>query len=198
MLPDLPSLKAEIEALLMQYFAQQVHSKLGVFQEASHRTMHEGDRMRVVRADGVSEESNFQRASTEMSIKFEEAGLLSLEERIRMFDAMAEDMANQLVSGFFNSLNMTLDAAGQTIDGRGRPISGEVLLEFLKTLQLDFLPNGEHSKLSLVIPLGQSEAAQRALEEIDNDPALKKTHDDLLVQKKVEWRDRETARKLVG
>ena len=195
MLPDLPALKEEIQRLLDDYLRQRTQQRMGVFGQAGRHIIHEGDRMHIVRADGTEDISSLKSSSAELEIKLEEIPDMTVEARLRRLDGMADEMARQMSGNLFQTLDTTLDKAGQTIDRKGRPLDAETILETLAKLQMDF---DEEPKLSLVIPPALKEKANEAFRQIESDPVLRRRHDDIIESKRRDWRAREAARKLVG
>jgi hypothetical protein len=198
MLPDLPTLKNDLKELLDHHLRTRAHGKLGVFSQVAQIYVHEGNRMRTVRADGSVEETDFKTASAEMIIKRSEVPFLTPEARLAMIDKMADEMAQQLSRSLFESLNATLEAAGQTVDGRGKPLSIDVFLETLEKMQIDFDKDGEPSGLQLVTAPAAAPAMQRIREQLQTDPEVQGRHRELMDRKRREWRAREASRKLVG
>lgn len=198
MLPDLPKLKRELQRIVDQYLQRQVRARMGVFDEAPRHILHEGTRMRIVRADGTVEESSLKQATAEMAIKMEEIPTLSIEDRVVRLDEIAEEMAKQISEHLFGTLNETLEKAGQVVDAKGKPFDAETLFGVLSSIQLNFDDSGQHHGLKLVVPPAMAERVRAVFEQIDADPTLKRRHEELINRKFGEWRDREAARKLVG
>lgn len=198
MLPDLPELKRELQRIIDQYLQRQVRARMGVFNHAPKHIIHEGARMRILRADGTVEESNLKESKAEMTIKIEEIPTLTIKDRMERLDGMAEDMARQISEHLFGTLNETLEKAGQVVDAKGKPFDAEAFLGAIAAVNLEFDASGQHRDLQLVIPPAMAERVQAVFNQIDTDPALKRRHEELIDRKFGEWRDREAARKLVG
>lgn len=198
MLPDLPELKREIQRVINQYLQRQVRARMGVFNDAQRQLIHEGERMRIVRADGTVDESDLQEAKAEMIIKLEDIPTLTFEARTVRLDEMAEDMAKQISENLFKSLHETLDKAGQVVDRNGKPFDAEAFFEAIAAVDMEFDEFGQHQNFQIVIPPAMAEKVQAVFRQIDSDPELKRRHDELIGRKLGEWRAREAARKLVG
>jgi hypothetical protein len=198
MLPDLPSLKCDIQQMLKRYLQTQVNARLGILGQSPKHTVHEGNRMRTVRADGSTDESELKQASAEMSLKFNDIPQFSIEKRIAMINDMAEQMARQISEQMFGALNEILNKTGQVVDQEGRPLDAEAIFSVLEKIQLDFDETGKHKDLSIVVPPELAPKAKQVLEQIHSDPTLRKRYEEIIVRKRIEWRDREAARKLVG
>lgn len=198
MLPDLPKFKHELQSIFDQYLRSQVNIRLGVFNQSPKHIIHEGQEMRTSRADGSVAETNLKSASTEMTIKLEEIPTLSLDERVRRLDVLAEDMARQMSEHLFGTLNEDLEKAGQVVDRKGKPLDAEAIFEMIEKIQFDFNADGETHNVSIVIGSSMRERMKEVMEQIETDPSLRKRHDKLMAKKRMEWRDREATRKLVG
>ena len=152
MLPDLPTLKGDIQRVLLAYFHGQVYVRLGFFSKVPKHTIHEGKHLRTVRADGTIEESDLKQASAEMAVHFDEAPRITLEERMAKINDMADQMARQMGEQLFGSLNETLDKAGQTLDQKGQPLDAEAIFSVLEKIEIEFDETGKHKELSIVVP----------------------------------------------
>jgi hypothetical protein len=198
MLPDLPELKRELQRIIDQYLQRQVRVRMGVFNDAPKHIIHEGERMRIIRADGTVEESNLKESKAEMAIKIEEIPTLTIKDRMERLNCMAEEMAGQISEHLFGALNDSIEKAGQVVDSKGKPFDAETFFGAIAAVNLDFDDSGQHHGLQFVIPPAMAERVQAVFNQIDTDPALKRRHEELIDLKFGEWRDREAARKLVG
>lgn len=198
MLPDLPKLKSEFHEILRRYIRIATHKKLGVFSESPTHIVHEGESMRTIRADGTDDETDMQGVSVEMTLELSEMPTLTLQERLEKLDKIAEEMAEQMSRQLFTSLGRQLDAAGRTINRKGKPFDAQAIFEALEDMSIDFDENGLSSSLRLSVPPNLVKRAHEAFEEIGADPELRDRYNSIMEQKRREWRDREASRKLVG
>lgn len=198
MLPDLPNIKRDIARILYRYFQLATQKRMEAFADAPRHQIHEGASMRILRADGTIEETELKEASAELTVKFEEVPNMSVEDRMAKLDEMAESMAKQMSEHLYSRLNETLEKAGQVVDNKGNPLTHETFFALLEKLQVDFDENGNPKGLQIVIGPGLVPRIQELIEQEKNDPSITKRHDEIMAKKRLEWRDRETARKLVG
>ena len=154
--------------------------------------------MRVIRADGSIDETELQQASSELLLKMDEIADMSVQQRVQKLDEMAEDMARQMSTHLFGALSAGLNKAGQVVNQHGKPFDVDSVFEVLEKIQLDFDESGKHDEISIVIPPALSSRAREVFQRIASDPQLRVRHEEILLRKKLEWRDREAARKLVG
>ncbi len=198
MLPDLPELKAELREAYLHYVSRRAHAQLGALSEAPRHLIHEGTVMRVERANGESEDAGMHAASAEIAISVEQAESMTLQERTHILNDLADRMASQMAQKLFATLNETLDRAGQTVDNHGRPLDAEAILRMLERMELDFDANGDPKMPTIQLGMEMGDAWERATFQLANEPAWKARLEQLLAEKKANWRDREAARKLVG
>jgi hypothetical protein len=198
MLPDLPKLKLELQSIFHLYLRNQINLRLGVFNQSPRHIIHEGKEMRTSRADGSVVETELKSASTEMTIKHEEIPTLSFDERVRRLNLLAEDMARQMSEHFFGTLKDDLEKSGQVVDRKGKPLDAEAIFEMIEKIQFDFDGVDETHNISIVIPPNLQQRMKEVMMQIETDPSLRKRHDEIMAKKRMEWRDREAARKLVG
>jgi len=198
MLPDLPKLKADLARLQDRYIQQQIRRRLGAFEGSPTSILHEGKRTRLVRAGGDVEESGLKQESALVTVSDSELAMLNAETRRQKLDDLAAEMASKISKNFFAVLDETLKRAGQTVDGKGKGLTAETILMAFETMQTDFDEDGSPAELSFICSPDMQPSFQRAMEEMQRDPALRKRYDALILRKKEAWRDREAARKLVG
>lgn len=198
MLPDLVLLKKDLADVLMRYMRVQADRRLGTFADAAVHFLHEGDRSHIWQADDSIDDIEKKTASAEMTLAVADIPAMTLDERMRRLDQMAETMAKQKYEGLWASLNATLEHAGQVMDHKGKPLDAEAILAVLELIDIDFSRDGQQSPLTIVVPPNMGDAARIAFEQLERDPELKARHDALTQRKRAEWRDREAARKLVG
>lgn len=198
MLPDLPSFKEDLQSVFTRFVQFKAYKYMGAFSEAPQHTIHEGSLMRVYRADGTTEDSGMQQASAEMTLKSEEIPNMTVAKRVAMLDEMAKSMAAQMSTIFYNSLNDSLDKAGQVVDGKGKPFGVETIFEVLEKLHVDFDSNGNPKELTMSVPPALTPKIRQMIEDEKNDPSIHQRHEEIMDRKRTEWRDREATRKLVG
>ncbi|MCG2772956.1 MAG: hypothetical protein L6277_12815 [Desulfobacterales bacterium] len=198
MLPDLPNLKRDLHLFFDRLFIKILNARLGIFGEIPKSIAHEGNRMRTIRADGSVEDSVFKKSSVDMEINLDENPHLTIKQRIAMFEDSAVKMADQISKHMFDSLNEALEKAGQVIDHQGKPLNAEVVFEVLESMQLEFDKTGKFDSLSLVVGPALEPKARQVLDLINSDLTLRKRLHEIMEKKRLEWRARETARKLVG
>lgn len=199
MLPDLPQLKADIAQVFHTIFRNRVNAYLGVVGEVPRSVIKEGRSPMILRQDDSRDETTLKAASAELNFKVDEIPHLSVEQRIDRLDTAAREMATQINSQAFESINEAVKKVGNVVDAKGRRFSADALFEVLEKIQVDFEDDGvKHKELTVVIPPALTGRVKEVMEHIHQDPKLRERYKKIIDKKRMEWRDREAARKLVG
>lgn len=198
MLPDLPRMKKDIAELFQIIFKNRLNAYLGVVGEVPRYIIKEGANPVTLRPDDSRDETKLQAASAETNFSIEEIPRLSVEQRITKLDDAAREMACQISSHAFATINEAVDKVGNVVDAKGKPFSPEAIFEVLEKIQLDFGEDGKHKEITVVIPPALSDRARETLVQLHSDPKLSLRYQEIIEKKREEWRAREAARKLVG
>jgi hypothetical protein len=198
-LPDLPKLKSEISGLFHTIFENRLNAYLGFVGEVPRCFIKEGSNPVTIRPDASRDETKLQPASAVTNFKVDEIPSLSVEQRIARLDVAARDMASQISSHAFATINEAVDKVGNVVDAKGKPFNADAFFEVLEKIQIDFEEDGvKHKELTVVFPPQMTQKVRETIAEIDNNPELKQRHKEIIEKKRMEWRAREAARKLVG
>lgn len=193
MLPDFPDVRKHASEILMKWFQRRVFQRTGVLQEMKPRRLEEGHRVEFHRLDGTVDhvEMNCVRSKLELRLDhFREKGLQAVLEAL---DRTAADLAQKQSRFFFKRLDEVCDEAGQTVDGKGRPVSFDVMIELLDKMDIDFDDAGNPVLPTLI----SSRKVQESFEKLETTDEQNKRFDKLIEEKRFAWRDRESNRRLV-
>ena len=199
MLPDLPGLKQDLQYIFDRYLRKAIQERLGAFADVPRHTVHEGEEMRVSRADGTVEDFGMKISSAALSLNLADIPTMTTEARIAKLNEMADAMAKQISQNLYGSLNESLEKAGQVVDNRGQPFGIETVFAVLEKLDIDFDKQGNPAAgLRFVINPELAPRVREIMELEKTDSTIKTRHEEIMTKKWMEWRDREAARKLVG
>jgi hypothetical protein len=196
MLPDYPKVKAELAAKLVDFLRHRVQVHLGPLSEISVRKVFEGDTQVLTRASGDAEEIPFQEMQASFAISDEELPNLTIPSLLVRLDGIAKELADQQARHTYAAISKTVEEVGNVVDAKGRS-AAEALLETLSRLQIDFSPNGQARFPQIHIHPDLAKAMELAIKELET-PEMKKVFNQVVIDKKEEWRAREASRKLVG
>ena len=199
MFPDLPKLKADIAQVFQVIFKNRLNTYLGVVGEVPRYYIKEGRNPVTLRPDASRDETTLKAASAETIYKLEEIPYLSVEQRIARLDDAAREMAEQISSHAFSTINDAVDKVGNVVDAKGKPFNAEAVFEVLDKIQMDFDEDGvKHKEITVVIPPALTTRVKETMEHIHQDPILSNRYKEIIDKKRMEWRAREASRKLVG
>jgi hypothetical protein len=116
------------------------------------------------------------------------------EQILSALDDAAQQRLDQLMPAFFESLNGMLDAAGQTVDAKGKPVSFEGVLEAYEKLDIEFDENDQPRLQTIVAGPAIVEKIKRVFAEVT--PEQKKAFDELIERKRKEFHARRRTRRI--
>ena len=197
MLPNWPLLKDEFSKAFARHIRARVRerSATGILPST---TQHEGERSSITRADGTREEVDFLTAEGIVEIKVEELESLRLRDMLPKLDPVVESLAKSMSEHLFSTMDRITKQTGNVLDGKGQPISAEHMLEVLDRMDLNFGRDGLPKWPTLLISSSQGERAKNEFRRFSREPSLRASFEQLVQQKREEWRVREADRILVG
>jgi len=194
MLPDFPSVRSFLDRLLNEWLERRIAGRLGVFNLARRVVVHEGDRMRLRRFDGSVDEKGMEEIRSSISVvreKLAEEGLAAV---LSALEKTAEDVAAQQSKLFIKRVEEAVQEAGQVVDAEGQPLTFDLVLDMLDKMLIDFDEQGRPKWPSVVCGAKAFEKAKNW--EITDEQERRLS--ELTERKRLEWRDGESDRKLVG
>lgn len=197
MLPDIIPLKEEIARRLSEIFRARVNSYLGVVNEMPRNYLKEGSSIVIIREDGSRDETILREASGEVEIRASEVPKMTIQHRVEKMDVIAREMAGQISRHMFDDIGKAIEEVGNVVRTSGR-FDADAFLETLKTMQIDFDDEGNMRGITAVFPPSIAPQARETLQRFHSDLELRRRYEDLMTEKRREYRAREAARKLVG
>ena len=198
MLPDVPQIRSEIEARLRVLLKQRVDVYLGAFNEVPRHLIKEGNRVLTVRPDGTTDETELKVASAESRINLKDVPYMNHIDRVQKLDEVAREMAQQISKHAIGTINQAVERVGNVVDAKGKPLDAESVLDMLERVCIDFDEHGKADEMTVLVPPNMNEQIQVIIERLKSDESLKKRYASIMNKKRMEWRDREASRRLVG
>lgn len=196
MLPDFPIIKSRWSKIFLKFMKEQMH-RSSIMAEIKTDPHFEGNRMSTKHDEGDVDKSNYNLLSTELSVKTDDIIKFGFKAFIMGLNKAAEELKSQQSKMVFEKLSEVTTKTGNIVDAGGQPISHDLLLKTLETIQLDFDDNGKPSMPTMVVSPQQYEKIKEKIVEWENDPECQKQFEQTINQKRKEWHDRESNRKLV-
>lgn len=197
MLPDFPKIKSRWSKVFIKFVKAQM-SRSSIMSEIKTVPHFEGNRMSTRHDEEDIDRSNYSLFSAELSVKTDDIIKLGPKAFIESLNKVAEDLKSQQSEIMFEKLNEVTAKTGNVVDAGGQPISHELLLKTLETIQLDFDDTGKPIMPTLVVSPQQYEKIKVKIIEWENNPECQKQFEQMINRKRKEWHDRESNRKLVG
>jgi hypothetical protein len=196
MLPDFPELKSELEKLFLFRLQQRSKNLDPVLAQVRRFTQREGQDMRYDRIGAPAAEGAPEKIEAIFEIKLDEVPDLIGPRLEAKLDEMARAIAEQEAKLFFKKVGETCNEVGNVVDAGGQPLSAKLLLDAIESTEMNFDRDG-NPKSQFVIHPDMAPAVKKANEEFENDPELKRRHEDILRRKREDWLSRQNNRKLV-
>lgn len=197
MLPDFPTEKAHLLKYCNQYLDYRIKTHLGFFANTPSFLIYEGEETTLLRADGSVGNMDFRTVESEFQLRKDEIPYLTMDEIRKLLDRMAEQIAEQMSKGMFETLNRELQEAGQVIDAQGKTFNRELFLDLLEKSYVEFDKKGNPILPTIVIHPDMWEVVQRELTAAEDDTNFKLRYEKIIIRKRDEWLARESRRKLV-
>jgi len=198
LLPDFPDIKGDVTARLVEFLEARREYHLGPLSEVVHVRFFEGDGFGITRPSGEREPGEYKQVESTIEIKHEEIPTMTLDTLLAKLDEAAQGLARQIAEDMYRTISDAIQSAGNVIDAKGERLTAQTILDALSMLQIDFEADGTPRMPQMHVHPSLAEAVQRAGEELDRNPELKKQLGELWIIKREEWRAREASRKLVG
>jgi hypothetical protein len=195
MLPDFPDLKAEVMRIVTAKLRRRVDTGDPVLAEIKQFRQHEGAQMRYEQYGGRTEQMGFEKFGVEFSVAAADVPTLIGEKLDAKMEELAQNLIAQSAKAFFTKMGESCQKAGTSIDAGGKPVSPELFLDMISTVQMEFGPDGKPAQ-SFVIHPDMLPAVEKVAEQIENDPELKRRHAEILERQREAWAARESNRKL--
>ncbi len=196
MLPDFPALKAEIQKAILAGLRQRVDTGDPVFAQVKRIIQHEGGETRYEQLGGGTVQEGFEKIGAEFTVPITDAPTLVGKKLEAKLEEMAQELISQSAKAFFRKMGESCQKAGTAMDAGGKPVSPEMLLDMISTVQMEFGPDGKPTH-SFIIHPDMLPEVKKVVEQIENDPELKRKHAEILEQQREAWTARESNRKLV-
>lgn len=197
MLPDFPKEKELFSKFWNRYLELKHREFLGFFSTIPSFTIHEGDRWKIERSDGTESEKPYQGLSSSFTIDLSDVPDLTPEKIREKLDMVAEHAAQQMSQNILEEITRATEETGNTVDGKGKPLTQEMFLELLEKIDADFTPNGQWIQPSFVMHPDIWNANKEKFKEWEQDTKFMSLQKEIIDKKREAWNAREALRKLV-
>lgn len=196
MLPDFPAVKRTAETMLVRYTQGEVLRISPVLAEVSRIRQHEGQRWGLDRK-GEGPAQPYQRLESALTLARENMKTGGFQTVLEQYGKVAAEFAEAQSRDMFEKINEAVEEVGNVVDATGG-LTKEKLLEMLDRVQTDFDPEtGEPRGGMFVMHPDAAEKIMPLIEEWEKDPEFRKALEEQRERKYLEWRARESNKRLV-
>ena len=196
MLPDFPKIKRKLEEEINLYLKQLIRQD-SLFSQIREEHHFEGNRMSTKYEDGIIDSPGYEKISSEFRVKREDIITKGPGAFVENIQKMAESMKDKKAKLFFERIKEITEATGQVVNGKGQPITFEKIMELFEKMLIDFDDQGNPNFPTLVLSPKMEAEVKAKWKEWQENPEYKIRFKELIEQKRKEWNDRESNRKLV-
>lgn len=200
MLPDFPKARRELYQKLRLQMDLTVQAKSPLRALGRSITQHEGTTHSYEQLTGSGIRSvteGLEEIQVPIEVKIEEIPELVGDKLFARLAAIADEAARQVSQITFRKMDEVTREADMAVDAAGSPPTKEIWLEMFQKMEIDFDAKSGKPELTIVMHPVMAEAMKKLWIEWETDPLFIKHYNELLAQKREEWRDRESRRKLV-
>lgn len=198
MLPDYPIFKKALQEALTERFQQISKQSKYVISQIRESKIQEGQKSTLLREDGQPDEIQINRFGEEMIWKLNEIDKLTFQDVTDKLDAAARNMAMKKEKMTFEEIEKAVTKVGNAVSTKGEEFSPKHFFEVLSRIVIPFDEHNNPIYPTIVAGTQAFEGIKRVMSTIDNDAILKRQYLELIEKKRLEWREREAARTLVG
>jgi len=195
MLPDFPKIKNKI----LQSFEKEIRETIEndtLFQKIGEERLFEGNTSVLIKDN---EEQEIKPLTIEDKIEVNNDEII--ERGIQVLENIKPNLIKYFIKDkhkmLFDAVDNATRETGNVVDAKGKPFDFNTFIELLEKLQIDFNRMDKPIMPSIIIHPSMLPQIQAKLKEAENNPEFQKRMEQLIEQKKREWNDRESNRKLV-
>ena len=196
MLPDYPSTKKKVNSLLRSYLKEEIVRRSPILKEIRQTVQHEGREGTYEDVDGRESPIEYKEVAAGFSLTRDEMRQPNFQLVVSKFAEMAETFAEEQSKMLFATVSEAAESVGNVVDAKGK-LTKEAFLELMRKMQGSFNPQtGEPQRPTMVIHPDTLAKIKDDLESWEQDPEFMAALSAIEQQQQLDWRDRESSRRL--
>ncbi|MEN3952622.1 hypothetical protein [Iodidimonas sp. SYSU 1G8] len=199
MLPSFPEIEDHCAGEAQRAIDRKMIQISPILGEIRRHVQFEGDGSIIFRADQSIGHSPLETVSSEVTSSRMPLHRFRNEELPRIIDEIARQKAEALTKQLFDTVGRATAETGNVVDGGGKPLDEDLLLQILEKLEHTFHPDGTWNPPTMVV---SPEIAKRLAESAGPDGLGSKNFQmslqKIVSRKRDEFRNREANRVLAG
>ncbi|WP_420462541.1 hypothetical protein [Candidatus Palauibacter sp.] len=182
---------------MRRYLKDEVSKSAPLLREIGRTVQHEGDEGTYEDVEGREDHIEYETMTAGLEITRDEMRHGSFSAVMAKFKRMAETLAEAQGKMMFTKASEAAESVGNVVAAKDKPIR-EALLEMQRKIQLDFDPRtGEPRHHTMVVHPETFEKIKDDLESLDGDSEFLAELSEIKQKQWMDWRDRESRRRLV-
>jgi hypothetical protein len=195
-LPDITKTKRYLLNRLTLEMRKYVEDRNPAMKRMRSLAQHEGQVHTYERFDAPPVSEGYQEHAAKLEVRMDEVPTLVSQRLAEKLRATADEMARSLGQMFNSKMEQVTTETGNVIDAQGQPFSQDMYLAMLDKVLVDFDEHGNptialHAHPTIAVALRDK------INEWMRDENFQRRANELWQRKVLEWRDRESNRKLV-
>ena len=196
MLPDYPSIKKKVDSLLRRHLMEEVVRRAPILRGIRRTVQHEGCGRAYGDVDGRENTMEYKEITAGLALTWDEMRQGNFESVMSKFEEMADTFAAEQSKILFATASEAADSVGNTVDAKGK-LTKEAFLECMRKIQWSFnRQTGEPQHPTMVLHPETLEKNKADLESWGEDPKFLAALSAIEQQQRLDWRDRESRRRL--
>ena len=197
MLPDYPSIKKKVDSLLRRYLKEEIDRRSPILKEIRQTIQHEGREGTYGDVDGRKSPIEYKEVAGSFTLTRDEMRRPNFQVVLSKFAEMAETFAAGKSKMLFATVSEAAESVGNVVDAKGK-LTKAAFLDLMRKMQLDFNPQtGKPKRPTMVLHPDTLAKIKDELESWEQDPEFMAALAAIEEQKRLDWRDRESRRRLV-
>lgn len=197
MLPDYPNVKKKVHSLLLSRVKEGILRRSLILRQIPRTVQHEGSEGTYKDVAGRENQIEYREIAAARSLTRDEMRQGNFQSIMSKCDEIADTFAAEQSKILYAAIGEAAESVGNVFDTKGK-LTKEVFLEMRRKMQWDFNPHtGEPQYPTMVLSPKVLEKIKHDLESWEQDPKFVAAMSAIEQQKRLEWRDRESCRRLV-
>lgn len=197
MLPDFPALKAELAREHRRKIEADMDAQMPIVSKIRSVRFREGNGFSFERHDEVIETQEFQDVKIPVQVSTRLEFSETVQELKQQVRNVATDMAAYLETMLLQTVERTSKEVGTAMDMNGQPFTLESYLDSLEKIDINFDSFGMPEFPTPVCTQSLWQQMQAEFERFKTSSVLRDRAESIMQQKRKDWRDRESRRRLV-
>ena len=197
MLPDYPNVKKKVHSLLLTHVKEQIFRRSPILKQIRRTVQHEGSKGTYKDVDGRENQIEYKKIAAARSLTRDAMRQGNFQSIMSKCDEIADTFAAEQSKTLYAAIGEAAESVGNVVDTKGKRTK-EAFLEMCRKIRLDFNPHtGEPQYPTIILSPETMAKIKPDLESWGQDSEFLDEMSAIKQQKWLDWRDRESCRRLV-